>query len=112
MRDQRIEGAGHMTVAEVPRRDLGTIHLVVVLLGIEYESGILLGVELLVLRRRAVTAQVGLRAVPQLEELGDDLVLARVGNPGGQRVPVRLAVGTDVIEARVPFTGPAGPVRI
>ena len=101
MLDQRVEGAGHVLVAEVPRGDLGPVHLVVVLLGVADQSGVLLGVELLVLGHPTVPSEVQLRSPPQLQELGHHFVLARGGPLVDDRVSVGLALDVDMVEARV-----------
>ena len=75
--DERVERAGHVPVAQVPRRHLGPVHLLVVLLGVAHEARVLLGEEVLVLGDPAVAAQVRVGPAAQLDQLGDDLVLAR-----------------------------------
>ena len=53
------------------------VHLAVVLLGVADEDGVLLGEEELVLGGPPVTGQDQVGAPPQVDELGDDLLLAR-----------------------------------
>ena len=105
--DERVERGGHVAVAEVPRRHLGAVHLLVVLLGVADEARVLLGEEELVLGDPAVAAQVCVRPAAQLDELGDDLVLARDRARVRERVAVRLPSRTDVVEAAVSLAGPA-----
>src|SRR4029079_9882551 len=49
MLDKRVECAGHVPVSEVPRRNLGPVHLLVVLLRVTGDTRVLLREELLVL---------------------------------------------------------------
>ncbi len=110
--DERVECGRHVPVAEVPGRDLGPVHLLVVLLGVTNEQRVLLGEEQVVLGDPAVPAEVGVPAATELEELRHDLVLA------GQRafvrecVAVRLTVDAEVVEARVARSGLLGFGRI
>ncbi len=75
--DERVERAGHVPVAEVPRRDLGAVHLLVVLLGVAHERARSARRRRTRPRRSSRHGAGRHRPAAQLEELGDDLVLAR-----------------------------------
>ena len=112
MLDKRIERARHVPVTEIPRRDLRSVHLLVVLLGVAHEPGVLLGKEELVVGDPTVTTEIGVGPPSQLDQLGHDLVLARDRTREREPVSVRLALTTDVVEAGVAVSGPARLVGI
>jgi hypothetical protein len=101
MRDQRVKRLSHVTIPQVPRRDLLQEHRAVVRLGVLDQSGILLGVERFFFRWAAIPSRVIHCAPLELDELGDDLVLARAGEAGPGDEPVDLGVVAEVIEASV-----------
>ena len=106
MVDERVEGERHVAVPEVPGAHRRPVHLLVVLLGVAHDESVLLGEELLVLGEPPVSTEIELGASAQLDELGHHLVLAREGATECEGVPVRLAVCSHLVEARV---APAGP---
>ncbi len=61
MSNERIERAGHMAVSQIPRGDLSSVHLLVVLLGVAHQTSVLLGEEELVVGDPPVTPKIRLR---------------------------------------------------
>ena len=83
VRDQRVERLDHVAVAQVPRRHLLEEHRAVVCLGVLHQAGVLLGVEELILGHVTIASRILHGPALQLDELADDLLLARFGEAGG-----------------------------
>ena len=109
---QRVERRRHVTIAQVPRRHLGAVHLLVVLLGVTHHERVLFRMEELVFGDPTVATQVGIRAMTQRDQLGDHFVLAGHCTLVGEGVAVGLAGAADVVEAGVALAGPTGLRRI
>jgi len=103
---ERVECAGHVPVAKVPRRGLGSIHLLVVLFGVADQTSVLLCEEEFVVGDPAITPQIGVGPPPQLDELGHDFVLARNRIRERESVAIGLPLASDLVEARIALTGP------
>jgi hypothetical protein len=105
--DERFKGCGHVTIAQVPRRDPPAEHRPVVLLGRLHRAGILFCVEQFVLRDQAVPPGI-LRGMPlQVDELLDHRTLALLARTVGGSEPVNLGVvANEMVEARVALTRP------
>lgn len=69
--DQPVQRLGHVSVADVPRRRLGIFH----------QSRILLSGEIIVFRHLAVAQRVLGGGAARVDELSDDLILARLAEP-------------------------------
>ena len=110
--DERVERVRHVTVAQVPGRHLGAVHLLVVLLGVAHEERVLLGEEQLVLGDPAVSAEVRLAAPAELDQLCHHFVLARDRRLEREGIAVCLPVHAEVVEARVPLHRALGFDRI
>ena len=67
--DQGFERFCHVMIAQVPGRDLAPVHRAVVSLGVAHQTGILLGVELIVLGQAAVAQGVRRRITAEVDEL-------------------------------------------
>ena len=103
--EQGVERRGHVPIPQVPRRDVGAVHLLVVLLGVAHHDGVLFGAEQLVLGQPAIALGVLRGLASQRDQLGDDLVLAGNRPLVRQGEAVGLALGADVVEARIPRSG-------
>src|SRR5713101_6435253 len=100
---ERVQGVGHVAIAQVPGRNPPAEHRPVVLLG---RPRILLCVEQLVLGDQAVPARV-LRGMPlQVDELLDYRLLAFLARPESRSEPVDLGVvATELLKTGVTLTG-------
>ena len=98
--EQPVERVRHVTVAQVPR-GLGPVeHAAVVLLRVEHEPGVLLGVELLVLGGEPISAQVVRRPALKLQQLAHHPLAAGLGDAARDRMAVRLAL-LEALEAAI-----------
>ena len=95
VREQRLDGLGHVPVAQVPRRQPRTEQRAVVLLGVACQPRVLFGGE------RVVPVPHG--ALPQLLELLDRRALALRRETQPRRVAVSLRIAPVIIEARIPL---------
>ena len=112
MLDERIEGARHVPVTQIPRRDLGPVHLLVVFFSVPDQTCILLCEEEFLVSDPAVPTHIGVGPPSQFDQLGHDLVFARDGAREGELIAVCLPLAPNLIEAGVPFTGSSRLVGI
>ena len=91
---------------------MGREHRPVVLLGTGNQARVLLGVELIVLGRQAVSAQIADRVALQLHQLLDDAATTGLADPQADGSPVLLALAAEVLEAGVALAGPGRRRRI
>jgi hypothetical protein len=99
--DESIERLGHVAVAQVPALDAPAEHRLVTALRVGYEAGVLLGVEVAVLVDRSVPGGLFTGHVPELDQLLDDGLLARLGAGDPGLVGVHLRVPAELLEAGV-----------
>jgi hypothetical protein len=111
-RHQRLEGLGHVQVADIPRRMTAAEHRAVILFGVLRQPRILLGEKELLLGDAAVEVGVFTGAAFQIDKLLDDGVLARFDNTCRHRVAVRMRVAGKMIETRVARASAPGRLRI
>src|SRR5919106_2477740 len=103
---QRLQRLDHVAVAQVPRRHLLEEHRAVVRLGILHQARVLLGIEHLILRHATIAPRVLGGPALQLDQLADDLLLARLGDAGTGDEAVDLGVLAELVEARVTLARP------
>src|SRR5204863_2912285 len=91
---QRLDGLDHVGVAKIPRRLPPAEHRSIILLGVLYQPGVLLGVE----EACAVRLTQICHPTPlQLHQLLDRLVLARSRQVEARSITVSLAVLTELL---------------
>ena len=102
MSDQRVERVAHVHVAQIPRGHLVGEHRAVVLLGVCDQTGVLLGVELIILGGQAVSPQVPDRVAMQFQQLLDHTAAAGLADAERHGPPIVLGFAAEVLKAGVP----------
>ena len=106
MGHERVQRIGHVGVSQVPRRDAPLKHGAVILLGVEDEARVLLGLEIIVLRHPSVPGGVLGGAAAELHELRHHLLFAGLAESESRRIAVGLHVLPEMVEAGVALPGP------
>jgi hypothetical protein len=96
-------------IAEVPGRDATAKHRTVVLFRVLHEPRVLFRIEKLIGSPAPIMTDIVRGAPPQLDELADHLVLARLRQAKASRMAVGLGVLTEVLEAPISGSAPVSP---
>ena len=109
---QRIEGVGHVGVADVPRRVAAAKHRAVILLGVGRQPRVLLGEKEFVfgaaVRRATAYSAARLRSSVSCWTTS---CFARLGDAGRDCVAVGVGVAGEMIEARIAIARAPGQRR-
>ena len=112
MLHQRIQGLGHVHVAEVPGRDSSPKHRAVILFRVLYQARVLLGVEEIVSRDAPISPGVLPGAPLKVDQLSDDFGFAGMAEPEPGGIAVLLRIFPELLKAGIAMAGPLGSFRI
>jgi hypothetical protein len=96
---QRVQRLRHVRVAQVPRIWPSDEHRAIVLLGVQHETCVLLGKDVVIGRNVSVALRVLGGAALQIHQLRDDLAFARSAHVERRGVAIRLSRFAVIFEA-------------
>ena len=103
MGHEQIQCLGHMPIAQIPRRHRPAKHCTVILLGVLDKPRVLFCEEEIVGRHPTIATCIVGSTLSQLNQLTDDLPLARFRQAKSSSITVGLGIFTKMFEARVAF---------